>query len=455
MWPKKLKKGWGLVNMFLYKKNITKSQLWFWLKFSGYYLLIIAIGAGFLGGFYYGKIEAEKVVDAQARVSAAKFVSGQVTDKNSVPKFLTKDIKFNLYWDVWRRLVDNYVDAPLAETKLFYGSLAGMAAAAGDPYTMFFDPEMAFKFQQELSGNLEGIGAEIGFKKGFLTIIAPLPNTPAEKAGLRAGDKIYFIDKVDATVLPVEEAVKLIRGPQGSVVSLKIGRPQQNGSNNGNGEEIKDFKITREKINIVSVTWEKLNNDLAKEKNKNIAYLKIRDFNTDTAEALDKITPEILNTHPDAIILDLRNNPGGFLDKAISVAGKWVDNKVVVLEKTREGNIEQSSSNGHPSFLGIETVVLINGGSASASEIVAGALQDYKLATLIGETSFGKGSVQDYQQLADGSALKITIAKWLTPNKRSIDGNGIVPDIEVKFTEQDYNDNKDPQLDKAVEFLMQ
>jgi len=418
-----------------------------WGKFFLYYVLIIAIMGGFIIGFYYGKVGAEKIIDARIRIPAEDFVSGDVSGKDTVPKFLTKDMDFEVFWDVWQRLKDNYVDRPVSETEMLYGALAGMTASIGDPYTVFFNPEIAQKFEDELDGNFEGIGAEIGLKQDRLTIISPLPDTPAERAGLRPGDKVFFIEDVDTMTITLEEAVRMIRGPKGTVVNLKVWRE-------GNGEELIDIPIIRDAINVVSVTWKKIENDLTKENNINIDYINIRHFNEDSDKFLEKITPEILASNPDGIILDLRSNPGGLLDRSINVSGKWVDRDVVVQEKGMSDRINQYSSSNKPSFNGIKTVVLINGGSASASEIVAGALQDYGLATIIGETSFGKGSVQDYQGLLDGSALKITVAKWLTPKGRSIEDDGIVPDIEVELTNEDYNEDRDPQLDRAVEFLV-
>ncbi|MFH1565231.1 MAG: S41 family peptidase [bacterium] len=429
----------------LQSTNNKPANKFHWGKFILYYFLIIAVIGGFVAGFYYGKVESEKIVDAKARIQESEFISGEITGKNTVPKFLTRDIDFDIYWDVWNRVMKSYVDKPVSQTKMLYGSLSGMVAAAGDPYTMFFDPEIAFKFQQELEGNFEGIGAEIGIKNDRLTVIAPLPDTPAEKAGLRPSDKIYFIGDVDTSNISTDEAVSLIRGPKGTTVVLKIWR-------DNNGEDLINIPIVRDKINVISVTWEKIKNE---ETGNNIAYIKIRHFDEKVDAVLDEVASEVLSSRPDGIILDLRSNPGGYLDRSINVASKWIaKGDAVVKEKDSEGDIIEYDSSGRSSFAGIKTVVLINGGSASASEIVAGALQDYGLATLVGKTSFGKGSVQDYQNLEDGSALKITVARWLTPKDRFIDKEGITPDIEVELSDEDYNTNRDPQLDRAVEFLV-
>jgi carboxyl-terminal processing protease len=419
-----------------------------WFKFISYYLLIIFITAGYVAGFYFGKVEAQKVVDAQIRVPVDKFVSGEVENKKDLPKFLTKDVKFDLYWDVWQRLKENYVEKPVSETEMFYGSLKGLVASVGDPHTVFFDPEIAFKFQQELDGSFEGIGAELGIKKDILTIVSPLPDTPAEKAGLRPGDQIYYIDQTESSAMSLEEAVSLIRGQKGTQVVLKIWRVNHT-------DKLIEIPIIRDEIKVVSASWSKIDNSLAKEKGKKIAHIKIRQFNEDTTSSLEKIGKEMADEKIDSIILDLRNNPGGLLDQSIKVSGMWAGKGVMVKEKRQTGKNFEYLSDSNPIFKNIKTVVLINEGSASASEIVAGALQDYGLATIIGKKSFGKGSVQDYQVLKDGSALKVTVAKWLTPKDRSIDGEGILPDIEVELKSEDYNENRDPQLDEAVKVVLQ
>ncbi len=381
------------------------------------------------------------------------FVSGVVVNNDSdllnfsprivggkqVPDYLNKKVNFNLYWKVIDIIKDRYFDKDkVLDTQLFYGSLKGLVASLGDPYSVFLDPVVTEEFTQELSGNFQGIGAEIGIKKGVLTIIAPLPDTPAERAGLTSGDKVLAIDSVSTAGMSLDEAVNRIRGEKGTEVVLKI-------LSKGD-EEPRDVKIVRDDIKIISVSW--------KEKENKIAYIRLSYFNEDTAAQFRKVAQEVLAFNPKAIILDLRNNPGGFLNVSVDIASYWIEGgKPVVFEKFSNGEKDEYRSVGYVYFKDIPTVVLVNEGSASASEILAGALQDYGKAVLIGETTFGKGSVQDLIDLEDGSSVKITIAKWLTPKERMIDIQGIDPDVQVELTIDDYNNDLDPQLDEALRYI--
>ncbi|MCX6743262.1 MAG: S41 family peptidase [Candidatus Parcubacteria bacterium] len=290
----------------------------FFRKFIKYYFALLLIFLAFIFGLIVGKSENKN------KITQPDFKVGEVFNKKAKPEFLSKDVDFNLFWDVWSLIEKNYVRQPVNETELLYGAVAGSVAALGDPHSVFFDPKTTKDFTEELKGSFEGIGAEIAIKNEKLTVVAPLPDSPAEKAGLKAGDKIFAINGEDTTSMSLDYAVNKIRGPKDTEVVLTI-----------------DFS----------------------------------------------------------------------------------------------------------------TVVLINQGSASGSEIVAGALKDHKLATLVGEKSFGKGSVQSLFPLEDGSSVKITVAEWLTPNQNAIDGEGIEPDVKVELTDKDFSDNKDPQLDKAVEIL--
>lgn len=370
--------------------------------------------------------------------AAAKNVPGQVVNVNaSLPEFLTKDVNFDLFWRVWSTVKANYVEQPVPDTKLFYGALSGIVSSLNDPYSVFFTPKEAADFQNDLSGEFEGIGAEIGIKNSQLLVVAPLDDTPATRAGLRAGDFIIAIDKKDTAGMPVEQAVSLIRGKKGTEVNLTIYRE--------GFEKPEDFKIRRDKIYVKSVKWE-MKND--------VAYIKVSHFNDDTSVLFNQAIKELVaQKHATKLIVDLRNDPGGFLDTAVDLAGRWIDNGVVVREKFFDGQEKIYTSKGKAPLKGLKTVVLINKGSASASEILSGALQDAKLATIVGEQSFGKGSVQTLDNLPDGSSIKITVAKWLTPSGRTIDKQGITPDVKVEFTKKDFDSGKDPQLDKALELV--
>jgi len=364
---------------------------------------------------------------------------GKVTNTDELPDYLAKDVNFKLFWKVWEIAKNKYIDRKdITDTQLFYGALAGSIAALGDPYSVFLNPEYSKEFNDELKGTFEGIGAEIGLRDNFLTVIAPLSESPAEKAGLKPLDKIVSIDGFDTTSMPLDKAIKLIRGAKGSIVKLVIARE--------GAKELKTFDITRDTIVVKSVKYEKKDG---------FDYIKISNFNADTTLAFAAIVSEIAKSGSKGIILDLRSNPGGYLEKAVDIAGYWLKSgQVIVKEEFNNPNLNNDYlSAGTGELSRFPTVVLVNGGSASASEIVAGALQDMKLGTLVGETTFGKGSVQELEELSDGSSVKITIAHWLTPLGRLIDKNGIEPDIKSELTETDYQKNLDPQLAKALELL--
>jgi len=420
-------------------------------KYLRVYLAFLLLAVGFVlglitgqGGFNSGSGQVknldlnltnqQSLSNSQANKNASGSV--QVPDK---PAYLYKDVNFSLFKEVWDLVKNNYVDRDkILDTELFYGALRGIVASLGDPHTTLYDPEETADFSKELEGNFEGIGAEINIKKDQLVIVAPLPGTPAEKAGLKAGDAILEIDGKNTASLFVDEAVKMIRGKEGTAVELLISRE--------GWDEPKKIKIIRAKIHFDSVSWN-LRDD-------GIFYVEINNFNDDTMKLFEKAIREILTKKPKGLILDLRNDPGGYLDQAVSVASEWVTDGPVVLEEDKDGKRTPLDTNAKARLKNFKAVVLINGGSASGSEIVAGALQDYGLATLVGEKTFGKGSVQELKPLSDGSSVKITIARWLTPKGRSIDKEGITPDLEVKLTADDFNNNKDPQLDRAVEILL-
>jgi len=351
---------------------------------------------------------------------------------------LEADVDFNLFWSVWDTLKARYVDAAqLKDKELFYGAVRGMVAAVGDPYTVFMNPIITKEFNDDLKGTFEGIGAEIGIKNDVLTIIAPLTDMPAQKAGLRPGDKILKINGEDTAGILIDEAVTKIRGEKGTQVTLNIWRE--------GFDETKDFTITRGTIIVKSVKWD-MNDD-------NIMVITISHFNSDTEALFERAVQDTLKRNPQGIILDLRNDPGGFLDTAIEVASEWIEDGVIVSEQKSDGSKNDYLARGRARLGDYKTVVLVNKGSASASEIVAGALKDNGKAGIVGEQTFGKGSVQELVPLENGSSLKVTIAKWLTPNGVNISQEGIAPDESIEFTTEDYNAGKDPQMEKAVEIL--
>jgi carboxyl-terminal processing protease len=396
-----------------------------------------AVGAvlllvGFFAGIAGAELKTESVFDGPGN---GHLVGTDVAP----PSGLDADVEFSNFWDVWEIVRSRYVNQPVDELDMFYGAIEGVLASLEDPYSLYLDPELAEAFESELSGTFEGIGAEIGIKQDQLKIIAPLPGTPAERAGLMAGDSILAVDEVDTFGMSIEEAVSRIRGEKGTEVILLIGREDK---------DPRDVSIIRGTITVDSVRLETREYNGAR-----IGVLSLHHFNETTAPAFEKAVQSILLENPDGVVLDMRNNPGGFLDTAVDVAGEWILRDVVVMEQFSDDTTRNYMSDGNARFADMPTVVLVNGGSASASEIVAGALQHHGKATVVGEQTFGKGSVQDYMEFEDGSALKLTIALWLTPGGQSIDQQGITPDEVVELTLEDFENDRDPQMDRALEMI--
>ncbi|MBI4437666.1 S41 family peptidase [Candidatus Uhrbacteria bacterium] len=394
-------------------------------------LLLIVLTATAAGsiGFFVGEARGVRSV-----VPAGE---GVVTGQGDRPDFLAEDVDFVQFWDIWNLLKEEYYRQPVSDKDLFYGALKGLVGGMGDPYSVYFDPEEAQQFAADLEGSFEGIGAEIGIKQEKLQIVSPLKGSAAERAGLMPGDWIVLIDETETLGMTVEEAVSLIRGEGGTQVVLTISRVGVDG--------VFEVPIVREKIVIDSVKW-----TVDEQK---IMTIGISTFNHDTTELFNEAVQEALTADVAGIILDVRGNPGGLLTTAIEIASAWVGYDPVVIERIQN---DSDSYKGvmAPRLQGIKTVVLVNGGSASASEIVAGALQDYGYATLVGTQTFGKGSVQDYQGLEDGSAVKITTAEWYTPKGRTIHETGIAPDDVVNYTVEEYQAGIDPQHDAAVQIIL-
>lgn len=352
----------------------------------------------------------------------------------------------DLFWETWNLLEKKYIGRKdLDKEKMIYGAIKGMVKSLGDSYTVFMPPAESKEFKEAVDGNFEGIGIEIDVKNDNLTVIAPLEGYPAEKAGIRTGDIIIKIGDKFTSDLDIEEAVSLIRGPRGTKVILTVLHESS--------KKPEEITVERTVIHVKSVKWEFAPRE--KTNGEKIAYIKISRFGNDTMDEFKKAYKEILSQDIKKVILDLRNNPGGFLDTAVELSSEFIDGtKVVVTEAylKKELNINHFTR-GKANFKDIKVVVLINNGSASASEIVAGALHDIKGIQLIGEKSFGKGSVQSLEPLQGGSSIRITVAEWLTPNGKNINKEGIEPDIKVEINEEDIKNNRDPQLDKAIEVI--
>jgi carboxyl-terminal processing protease len=348
--------------------------------------------------------------------------------------------------DKVQSILQNKYNGELDYQKMSEGAAAGAVAALGDPYTTFLDEASNKELNDDLAGELSGIGIEVGQKNDRLTVIAPIDGTPADNAGIRAGDYIAAIDGVDSRSLTIDEAVKKIRGEKGTKVKLTIVR---------GSESPKEIEITRDLINVPSVTSEL--------KADNVGYIKIRRFGEDTAQEVRKAGLELKLQGAKVLVLDVRDNPGGYLQSAVDVASEFYSEGVVVEERSRNSKTKVDNAKPGGALTDIPVIVLINEGSASASEILAGALNDKDEAILIGEKSYGKGSVQEviclnnilFSNNCKGPSLKVTIANWFTPNGVNISKEGIKPEFEVKLTEDDANNNRDPQLDKAIELAKQ
>src|SRR3989344_1975761 len=321
------------------------------------------------------------------------------------------------------------------------GNISGLVDSLNDPYSVFFTPEEAKSFEDEIAGNFSGVGMEVGIKDKVLTVIAPLKNTPAYRANIKPGDKILKIDEVVTSCLGIEEEIKLMRGEKDTTVVLVIARE-------GNKEPI-EIKIVRAIIEIPT-----LDTEFRKD---SIFVIRLYSFSANSANLFRDAIKSFVESGTDKLLLDLRGNPGGYLEAAVDITSWFLPGgKVVVTEDYgSDKNPEIFRSRGYDVFNDkLKFVVLIDGGSASASEIVAGALQDHKRAKLVGEKSFGKGSVQEAIKITPDTLLKITVAKWLTPNGNLIEQKGLTPDYLVEFTKKDLESKKDPQLEKAVELLL-
>jgi carboxyl-terminal processing protease len=346
---------------------------------------------------------------------------------------------FKPFWQSWDLVKGYYVDQPVNQELLMRGAIRGMLESLGDLHTSYLDPEMFKATNEHLEGQqYEGIGAWVDITGEYLTIISPMPGSPSEKAGLKPNDKIIAIDGVDMTGLDGEVVRQKVLGPKGSIVTLTIQRVGI--------EKPIDVKVTRDAIVVPMVAGRMLDN--------NIAYVQLFTFGNDATNELKDTLSQLIDQHPAGLILDLRNNGGGYLDTAIDVVSQFVDQGIVMQEVYGDGRVENYQAKGGGLATQIPMVVLVNGGSASASEIVAGAIQDLGRGYLVGIKSYGKGSVQSYTQLVNNEgAVRVTIARWLTPNGRQINEVGLTPDFLVELTDQDIKDGKDTQLDKAVEVL--
>jgi carboxyl-terminal processing protease len=394
---------------------------------TGLLVVVVAIalvGGGFFFGFQAGRKLPENIT-----------VHGVSNIENGEPA----DIDFTFFWRAWKAIEDGYLrNDKIASQDKVYGAINGLVNSLQDPYSEFLSPQDNQKFREDIQGNFGGIGAELGMKDHQLVIIAPLKDTPASRADLRAGDQILAINSSSTEGITVDAAVNLIRGPEGTVVTLTIVRK--------GWDKPKDFKITRENIVVPTLDSETVGG--------NLAHVSLHGFNANADILFYKAMLGALMNGNQGLILDLRDDPGGYLEVAADLAGWFLPRgKLVVSEAGKAGPPEEFRASGNAALVDFPVVVLINGGSASAAEILAGALRDQRKIKLVGENSFGKGTVQQLEDLGDGSSIKLTVAHWVLPSGHILENGGLKPDYEVKMTDEDRANKRDPQLDKAVEVL--
>ena len=346
------------------------------------------------------------------------------------------EIDFEPFWRAWRIVEEKYAGTDdINRQKMVWGAIQGALASLGDPYTTFFPPEEKKLFESEIKGSFGGVGMEIGLRKGILTVISPIKGTPAFKAGIKPGDKILKIDEKETLGISTDEAVRLIRGEPGTSVGLLILSEASDAP--------REVSITREIIQIPVIDTEVRDN---------VFIIQLYNFSERTPQEFQSAMKKFSTSGADRIILDLRNNPGGFLEVAVDVSSWFLESgQIVAREKFKNGDETLYRSRGYKTKNNLPLVVLVNSGSASASEIVAGALRDHKVATMVGQKTFGKGSVQELIDLTGDTSLKITIARWLTPNGDSISESGLIPEVEIKNTEDDESKGIDRELEKAIE----
>lgn len=395
-------------------------------KFQRLLITFLIAVSTFYGGFYAGK----RGYDVEVKKNPP-----QIEILSKAPS--KQEVDFSLFWNVWDILSTKYLERPVDAQKMVYGAIKGMVDSLEDPYTSFLAPVTNEAVNNSLNGLYDGIGAELGVEENQIIVISPLEGSPAKAAGLRPRDAILEIDGEATAGLTLADAVSKIRGPSGSLVALTVIRDKET--------EPEVIRIKRGQIQIDSLTWE--------DKGDGIAYLRLSRFGGTTNTEWDTLVSKVnVNmSEINAIIIDLRGNPGGYLQASVHLAGEFFRNKVVLYEENALGEQTPFTTNRVGVFEGIPLYVLIDGGSASASEILAAALRDNVGAVLIGTKSFGKGTIQDAQDFEDGSGLHITIAKWLTPSKEWVHKVGIEPDVSVEVTKEDLEQKKDPQLEKALE----
>lgn len=407
-------------------------------------LLVFVVGilvvGSFAGGYVTGNLAPIQMPEAIEESAPIVPPTASAEQQAATPEEM--QLLFGPFWEAWNLVHENYVDQPVDDVTLMQGAISGMMEALGDQHSSYMNPEDFKTANEGLEGEYEGIGAYVDTTTEYLTITTPIPDSPAEKAGLLPGDQVIAIDGEDMTGVDAEVARLKVLGPADTTVVLTILRE-------GESEPL-EFSIVRAKITIASASGEMLDNG--------IAYVQVTTFGSNTTPQLLATLQELMAQNPKGIILDLRNNGGGYLQTAIEVASQFIGEGIIMYEEYGDGTRDtyEALPNGLATDINIPMLVLINEGSASASELVAGALQDSGRAKLVGTISYGKGSVQNWIPLSgENGAVRITIAKWLTPNENTIHEIGLTPDYEIDLTVEDRQAGLDPQLDKAVELLLE
>jgi carboxyl-terminal processing protease len=408
----------------------------------GAFVAVLLLAGAFSGGLVVGWLLPDKAASAAPLLATPNnpAASSGTTSDPSASAGTPKDLQelFKPFWDTWQIVKDQYVDQPVDQEKMMRGAISGMLNALGDPHTSYMDPEQYRQANMPMNGEYEGIGAWVDTTGAFVKVISPMANSPAEKAGLKANDIIIKVDGEDMTGIDGSLVLRRVLGPAGSNVTLTI---QREGV-----EQPFDVTITRAKIVVPSVESKMLDGG--------IGYVKLSTFGEKTTDELKTALKDVMGQKPKGLILDLRNNGGGYLNTAIEVVSQFIGKGVVMYEQYGDGRKKSFEAQAGGLAVDIPLVVLVNEGTASASEITAGAIQDYQRGLLVGVTTYGKGSVQNWIPLAnDQGAVRVTIARWLTPKERQITKIGLKPDAEVKLTDEDIANKKDPQLDKAVEII--
>ena len=411
-------------------------------------IVLLVLGGVFYAGFTAGM---RNVPD----ISLVTELTNKEGDKPS-------EVDFSAFWRAWRVLNDKYIPTKVATTTVavtdqdkVWGAISGLTASLKDPYTIFFPPEEAKIFESEISGTFEGVGMEIGIKDKILTVVAPLKDTPAERAGIRSGDRILKIDGIPTDGMGTDIAVRKIRGKQGTTVRLTVSREGR--------PEAFDLSVTRGVINVPVIDTQVKLSDGTISPDKTVGLrsdgvfiIRLYSFTAQSPDLFRGALREFIQSGSTKLLLDLRGNPGGYLEAAVDMASWFLPvGDVVVQEEYAKDDVRIYRSHGYDVFNeNLRMVILIDGGSASASEILAGALREYKIAELVGAKTFGKGSVQELVPLTADTSLKVTVARWLTPSGKSISEEGLIPDYEVEITQEDLTQQRDPQMDKAISVLL-